>query len=175
MTEGSLLAVTAIGNDRPGIVAAVTKVLYEHGCNLEDATSTILRGHFAITLVVRSGERGADALEADLGPVAGELGLVVTVRPVEEAESGVIEPTHVVSVYGGDRPGIVYRVSEALAEAGANVTALSSRVIGSDRPVYALLMEVAAASEEEITTALASLREELDVDVSVHPMRSDVL
>lgn len=175
MTEGALLAVTAIGNDRPGIVAAVTKVLYEHGCNLEDATSTILRGHFAITLVVRSGERGADALEADLGPVARDLGLVVTVRPVEEAETGVVEPTHVVSVYGGDRPGIVYRVSEALAAKGANVTALSSRVIGSDRPVYALLMEVAAGSEEELTAALASLREELDVDVSVHPMRSDVL
>ena len=175
MTEGPLLAVTAIGNDRPGIVAAVTKVLYDHGCNLEDATSTILRGHFAITLVVRGGEGGSDALEADLGPVAEDLGLVVTVRPVEEAATGVVEPTHVVSVYGGDRPGIVYRVSEALAGTGANVTALSSRVIGSDRPVYALLMEVAAGSEEELTSALASLREELDVDVSVHPMRSDVL
>jgi glycine cleavage system transcriptional repressor len=175
MTEGSLLAVTAIGNDRPGIVAAVTKVLYEHGCNLEDATSTILRGHFAITLVVRSGERGAAGLEADLAPIAEDLGLVVTVRPVEEADTGVVEPTHVVSVYGGDRPGIVYRVSEALAGTGANVTALSSRVIGGDRPVYALLMEVATRAEDEMTAALEALREELDVDVSVHPMRSDVL
>lgn len=171
----NLLAVTAIGNDRPGIVAAVTKVLYDHGCNLEDATSTILRGHFAITLIVRNGEEGAAALEDDLRPVADELGLVVAVRPVEEAETAVAEPTHVVSVYGGDKPGIVYKVSESLAAIGANVTALSSRVIGEDRPVYALLMEVATDSEADLSGALDRLREELDVDVSVHPMRSDVL
>lgn len=170
-----LLAVTAIGNDRPGIVAAVTKVLYDHGCNLEDATSTILRGHFAITLIVRSGQEGAAALEEDLRPVAEKLSLVVAVRPVEEAETTVGEPTHVVSVYGGDKPGIVYKVSESLAAIGANVTALSSRVIGDDRPVYALLMEVAAESEADLGSALDALREELDVDVSVHPMRSDVL
>ena len=38
------VAVTAIGADRPGIVAAVTGVLVEHGANIEDSSMTILRG-----------------------------------------------------------------------------------------------------------------------------------
>ncbi|MDH3961719.1 MAG: amino acid-binding protein, partial [Desulfuromonadales bacterium] len=33
---------TAFGKDRPGIVADVTSVLYETGCNLEDSTMSML-------------------------------------------------------------------------------------------------------------------------------------
>lgn len=54
MNSDHLLALTVIGSDRPGIVAGVAKVLYELGCNLEDATSTILRGHFSMMLVIRA-------------------------------------------------------------------------------------------------------------------------
>ncbi len=42
MDETSLLAVTAIGTDRPGIVAAISGALFELGCNLEDATSKVI-------------------------------------------------------------------------------------------------------------------------------------
>ena len=47
----SLLAVTVIGHDRPGIIADVTGRLADLGINLEDSTMTLLRGHFAMTLV----------------------------------------------------------------------------------------------------------------------------
>ena len=53
-------ALSAIGRDRPGIVAAVTGVLLGHGANLEDSQMTILRGHFTMTLVVAL-PNGADA------------------------------------------------------------------------------------------------------------------
>ena len=63
-------AVTAIGADRPGIVAAVTGVLMEHGCNLEDTSMTILRGHFAMMLVVAGPQTSsASDLEAALSEV----------------------------------------------------------------------------------------------------------
>ncbi len=60
-------AVSAVGVDRPGIVAAVTGVLVEQGCNLEDTSMSILRGHFAMMLLV-AGPDGltAEALEAAL-------------------------------------------------------------------------------------------------------------
>lgn len=43
---------TATGRDRPGIVAAVTRVLLDLGVNLEDAEMAILRGHFAVVLML---------------------------------------------------------------------------------------------------------------------------
>ena len=47
----TLLAITVIGHDRPGIIADVTAGLADLGINLEDSSMTLLRGHFAMTLV----------------------------------------------------------------------------------------------------------------------------
>src|SRR5260370_40538390 len=43
-------ALALIGVDRPGIVAAVASGLSELGCNLEDVTTSLLSGHFAMVL-----------------------------------------------------------------------------------------------------------------------------
>ena len=171
------IAITVIGNDRPGIVAAVTRVLFDVGCNLQDISSTILRGHFSMTMIARGpADITPDALEARLGPIADELGLVVTARAVDETSSRFAPPTHMVSVYGADKPGIVYRVTDALARLGVNITDLNSRLIGEDRdPVYALQIEVQAPHGSDLDEVLPPLREELGVDLSVHAIEADLL
>jgi glycine cleavage system transcriptional repressor len=171
------VAVTVVGNDRPGIVAGVTRVLYELGCNLEDVTSTILRGHFAMMLIVHPAEGLApEAIEERLGEVASEMGLVVSARGVDEAAREIANPTHMVSVYGADRPGIVFRVAQLLSDQGVNVTDLTSRVIGEEsEPVYALMLEVAAPTDLDLAASLAEVGRELEVEVSVHPVEADLL
>jgi glycine cleavage system transcriptional repressor len=174
--DGELVAVTAIGADRPGIVAGVTQVLYELGCNLEDATSTILRGHFSMVLIVRT-PAGTDppSLEERLGAVAERLELVITARHVDETRADVVAPTHMVSVYGSDRPGLVFRVAELVANAGGNITDLESRLIGpQDSPVYALMLEVALGEDADLGPELDHLKSELGVDVTVHRLDADV-
>lgn len=173
MSSTSLVAITVIGADRPGIVARVTKILFERGCNLEDVSSTILRGHFSMMLVVTAPtDVDAATLETDLNAAGEDLGLIVTVRPVSAAAGEVAEPTHMVSVYGADRPGIVFKVAEALATQKANITDLTSRVIGnSDSPVYALMLEVAFPEQGEPALDLG----DLDVEISIHPVHADVL
>ena len=42
----SKTAVFVLGPDRPGIIAAVSQVLFEQGCNLEDVNQTSLQGQF---------------------------------------------------------------------------------------------------------------------------------
>ena len=69
-------AVTAVGADRPGIVAAVSGVLMEQGCNLEDTSMTILRGHFAVMLVLAApDDLDEAALRVDLERGRGEIPL----------------------------------------------------------------------------------------------------
>jgi glycine cleavage system transcriptional repressor len=119
-------------------------------------------------------ERTAQDLEAQLHGVEERLGLSITVRSVQEAGSEISPSTHMVSVYGADQPGIVFKVAELLAESDVNITALSSRVIGSDdQPVYALMLEVAA--ESDVAAEVEALRDQLDVDVTVHAIDSTVL
>ena len=177
MAPGNLVAVTVIGDDRPGIVGAVTRILFESGCNLEDISSTILRGHFSMVLIVRTPpELDAPELETRMGSTATELGLVITVRPVSDAPLHIAPPTHMVSVYGADRPGIVYRVADVLAKGDVNITDLTSRVIGpEDAPVYALMLEVVAPDEQQMREALRGVRDELSIDVSVRALEVDLL
>ncbi|MDR2251277.1 MAG: hypothetical protein LBD98_00315 [Endomicrobium sp.] len=47
------ISLTAIGKDRPGLVSAVTKVLYKERCNIEDSTMTILHDQFAMILIIK--------------------------------------------------------------------------------------------------------------------------
>ena len=174
-------AVSAVGADRPGIVAAVTGVLVDQRCNLEDTSMSILRGHFAMMLVV-AGPEGLDAatLEQALGGPAERFDLVVAVRAMDDSVpvSPGGEPW-TVSVYGADRPGIVHRVTSLLAEADVNVVDLTTRVIGEpERPVYAMVLDVTLApgvDAAELSRRLDALASELGVECSMHPSEADIL
>ena len=78
---GAVRGVGCSGATAPGIVAAVTRMLADADCNLEDHPD----GHFAMMLVV-TGPAGMDAqgLKGVLGPVAGRLDLQVSVRAVTD-------------------------------------------------------------------------------------------
>jgi glycine cleavage system transcriptional repressor len=167
----ALLAVTAVGADQPGIIARVTGVLLEHGGNLQDSTMTILGGQFAIVLLVET-DAATESLEADLATATADLGLVVTVRPVGPGTSSP-PPTHMLSVYGADRPGIVHAVATALAERRVNVTDLTTRVLDGERPVYAMLLEVSLDPATDADALAAQLRQHgpgEDIEVSIHPL-----
>ena len=173
-------AVSVFGRDRPGIVAAVTRVLADAGCNLEDTSMTILRGHFAMMLVV-TGPAAVDAadLEARLGPVGGRLDLQVSVRPVtDEVTTAAGQGTrYVAAVYGADRPGLVASVSEALAAHQVNIVDLQTRVVGEPDPVYAMHfdLEVPAGCADQVAADLRAVAEALGVQASFEPDEADVL
>lgn len=174
-------ALSAVGADRPGIVAAVTRVLVDHGCNLEDTSMAILRGHFTMMLVVDGPEfMDADTLESALAGAARDFDLVVAVRAIDgsvpESPAGV---PWTVAVYGADQPGIVHRVAEVLATAGVNIVGLDTRVIGEPgRPVYAMLLDVTLPDDVDaaaVTDRLGQLSRELGVECTLHPDEADIL
>lgn len=190
-------AVAAVGADQSGIVAAVTGVFVEQGCNLQDTAMTILGGHFAMMMVIEAtpGTSGAD-LEAALLPVASRLELLVMVRGIPDeggrspaadqpatGQVGTGQPgagEHcTVSVYGADRPGIVHGIASLLAEQGINIVDLTTRVVGtSESPVYAMVLEVdipAAVDLSRLTEQLDGLAQRMGVSASVHPSEADIL
>jgi glycine cleavage system transcriptional repressor len=175
------LAVTAFGADRPGIVAAVTGVLVDHGGNLEDTAMTILGGHFAMMLVVEvPDDEGPEALEVALDAAVRPLGLSVAVRPIEgEGSSRAAGDRWAVSVYGADQPGIVHRVTRLLADRGANVADLSTRVIGAaDAPAYVMLLDVVlpdGIDADQLGVELQQVAADLGVEVHLRPDDADVL
>jgi glycine cleavage system transcriptional repressor len=166
------LAVAVLGPDRPGVIAALSEVLLAGSGNLEDASMTILRGQFAMTLIVDL-PASAEAVAGDLAPVAERLGLLVSVRDVPAGAPSPAGEAYVVSVHGADRPGIVHRVTAAIAAAGGNITDLSTRLAGG---LYVLVAEVDLPGPVDgLADRLEALSQEIDVDARVRPADDDVL
>jgi glycine cleavage system transcriptional repressor len=173
-------AVTAIGRDRPGIVAAISGALLELKGNIEDSQMSILRGHFAVMLIVKlPGAVDAHDLEGRLGHVRQELELeAIAVNRVDDLGVAAARPSHVITVYGADHPGIVHAVSVALAERGVNITGLETRLAGAaDSPLYVMIIEAATpeASEPDLEAALSEVADHAKVEVSIRPLAADPL
>jgi glycine cleavage system transcriptional repressor len=176
----SEFAVTAIGRDRPGIVAAISGALLELDGNIEDSQMSILRGHFAVMLIVKvPAPVDADELEGRLERVRHELGLeAIAVNRVDDLGTAGARPSHVITVYGADHPGIVHAVSLALAEQEANITGLETRLAGAaDSPVYVMIIEAAIgeARESELEAALGEVAGKAKVEVKMRPLGADAL
>jgi glycine cleavage system transcriptional repressor len=172
-------AVSALGRDRPGIVERVTGVLLAHSVNIEDSQMSILRGRFTMALIVAAAPDSVAALRADLEGVATELGLdALTLHEVAEVDATHAQPTHLVTVYGADHPGIVHSAAAALASAGANITDLNTRLAGEpDGELYVLLLEAAvpAGAAESLERSLEAVGHDEGVEVAFRELEQDTL
>lgn len=176
------VALSAIGQDRPGIVARLTRALFEQGCNLEESSMTRLKGEFAILLLVTLPDTMTPAaLESAVEPAGRSLGLTILVRELTPEETRAEDDSrtlpYTLVVYGADRPGIVFRVTDAAARHVLNITDLRTRVTGP-APVYSLIMELEAPSEAAVQAFrgdLQKLRGELHVETTLEPVEAEEL
>jgi glycine cleavage system transcriptional repressor len=166
--------VFVLGPDRPGIIAAVTQVLFEQGCNLEDVSQTSLQAQFVGIFVASAGGKAREedllrALRERLDP----QGLFVHLRPVvpaAERSAAACEP-HVITTVGPDRPGLVAGITGLLAGFGANITNLKA-ISRSDREgqEYVTFYEVDIPADIDRQAFRAALRERagsLGLDVNL--------
>jgi len=169
-----IIAVTVLGDDRPGIVADVTTALADLHGNLEDSTMTLLRGHFAMVVLVRT-VADAGSVEAALKPLTAGGSLVINARVLAESTTtAAVGPAYSLRVHGADRPGIVATVTRIVAQHGANIVDLGTRLGGN---LYVMTAELqvpdehaAVALERDLTGAAA----ELGVEVHLSPVDDDV-
>src|SRR5438309_10716982 len=97
-------AITAIGQDRPGIVAGFTQVLLALGCNMADCSMSLLRNEFAMILLVESPHSvGGDWLNTALEERARRVDLVVRTWELEAVLGSCGDLPYVVCLYGQDR------------------------------------------------------------------------
>lgn len=169
-----LLAVTVLGHDRRGIIAETTGALAGLGLNIEDSTMTLLRGHFAMMLITQ-GDADAAEVEGALESLTADGSLSVSVREVPTEAGTAGGAAYLLSVHGGDRPGIVSSLAGEVAEVGGNITDLTTRLAGD---LYVLTAEVdlpADVDADALTASLRSVADELGVEVSLLPLESDDL
>ncbi len=162
---------TCIGDDRPGLVAALSAAISAHGGSWERSQMARREGKFAGILVVAVPEDRAEALVAELTGLRN-VGLQVV---LEQAHEPVLRESQRLNLelLGADHPGIVAEISAALAGRGIGIEELVTDL--REAPMAGgLLFEARAVidlppstSEESLRAALESLADELMVDISL--------
>ena len=117
---------SAIGKDRPGIVADVSEVIYECGGNIEDSSMSLLRNNFALLLLFSTErEEVNQKLSAGLKRLEWEKKLTVFFSPIPFEEAHPKEKELMdrfeITTSGIDHAGIVYKVCRLLADRGVNI------------------------------------------------------
>lgn len=168
------LAITVLGHDRPGIIAQTADALAASGMNLEDSSMTLLRGHFAMTLIC-TGDADAASVQQAMTPLLDDR-LSVSVREVAgETQAVPAGTTYLLTVHGADRLGIVARLTTVVAEAGGNITDLTTRLSGE---LYVLAAEVDFGADVDLETTREELSRaavELGVDATLRALERDEL
>ncbi|MBB6345047.1 glycine cleavage system protein R [Nonomuraea muscovyensis] len=172
-----LSAVTVLGVDRPGVIAAVTGSLAGCGANIQDSTMTLLGGHVAMMLLV-----SGDLSPEDLRRRVSASDLVVTASAVEARRHFGARSTglpngrgHVLTVHGPDRPGIISAISAELAAVGGHITGMSTRLTGR---LYVLIADVELPEEVDVADLagrLAAVGSGLDSEITLRRVESHVL
>jgi glycine cleavage system transcriptional repressor len=180
--EGKVfVAVTVIGRDRPGIVANVSRVLYRHRASIEELSQTVIRGQFAMILIASLGEGASpQTLKSELNDLSRDLALDIDLRPLQGEdmipyEAGETEP-FIITARGEDRPGLVFGITELLAERGINITNLGGQVVRlGQEPEYIQVFEVDIPKGSDYSLLQEKLRHRgQEMGVSVDLQHKDI-
>ncbi|GAB4279064.1 MAG: amino acid-binding protein [Deferrisomatales bacterium] len=169
---------SAVGGNRPGVVAKVSELLYRCGCNVEDSRMTLLGNQFSLQILVSGEAPGlAEELREGCGALERDHGIPAYLFPVEAGDqtrpAELSEPTHEVRVVGSDQAGIVYRTSSLMASLGINIVNLETRVrpaMEPGREEFTMDMQIVvprSADVQEFRRQLEALAEDLGVEVTL--------
>ena len=173
-------ALSAIGRDRPGIVADLSELIYECDCNLEDSSMTILGSEFAVLLLLTGEGQGiAERLSAACKRLEWEKRLTVFFRPLEAEpipyRASQRATRYALQAAGVDKAGIVARLTRCLADLTVNVAQMQTHSRPepeSGTPIYTvrLVMDVPGEVDvEALRDRLERIASELCVDLTMEP------
>ena len=134
----SRVILSVLGQDRPGILAAVSGALYEKDGNIENVSQTTLQTQFAGIFIASipeavSIEEMTETLESALIP----LGMNVHVDPLDNSSDATTETESepfVITTKGPDRKGLVAQITAIIARYNVNITNLQAIFKGGGQP-----------------------------------------
>jgi len=166
---------TILGHDRPGIVAAVSKILFEQNCNIENVSQTTLQSEFAGLFIVSvPTELSADDLLKRLDQGLKPFKLHVHLKPFEPRQPkppfAKKEP-FIITTTGPDRKGLVAEITEIMAGYGVNITNLKAVFKGGEDPAKNMMIyeiDVPADTDPQLFyKALRKKSQELGLEISI--------
>lgn len=166
------LVISALGEDKPGIVKSLSKCILDCGGNIAESHMTVLGGEFALMTLVTGDNSTLERIESKINSLKETLGLtLISKRTRNKAEARVGAP-YKISIIAMDHPGIVHDVTDYLARQQINVEELqtdSYAAAHTGTPMFSLEIEIAipgSTNVAEFRKNFARFCDDLNLDVS---------
>ena len=166
--------VSIIGPDRVGLISAISGRLFDLGASLGDTSFSVLGGGAEFTAICEfTSEMDLETLQSELGALpeldGAEINVsrfdLATVHPASETI------THMITVSGGDSPGLLARLCELFEQFNANIVRMNSERVPASAAqkngnLYVITMAVAIPQESAATciATIANTAGELGLD-----------
>lgn len=169
------IVISVLGPDRPGIIAAASRILFQQNCNIENISQTILQSEFSgIFIIALPNDQTVDKLNKELKNRLNPLNLHVYLKHLDQQEEPypfkASEP-FVITTKGPDRKGLVAGITEVIARYGVNVTHLQAVFKGGDDPLNNIMIyEVDVPldiDQQALQKDLRAAAEALSLDISI--------
>jgi len=175
MKEEDLFVVTVVGEDRVGLVASVTRLLFEAGLNIVDIEQSVIHSQFTMVLLVQPFKPGFDIrqLKLSLEAIGRDLDLSIGVMPLGEFKGLRLaeeKTPYVFTILGSDCPGAVAAISRVLAGGSANIEKIKMIARGEFLAME-MLVDIRGRNFPTLRERLSEVANEIGMDIIAQPER----
>ncbi|MBQ4812370.1 glycine cleavage system transcriptional repressor [Pseudoalteromonas luteoviolacea] len=120
------LVLTAIGEDKPGIVSELTQLVSESNCNIIDSRIAILGNEFTFIMLLSGDMAAISRVEHTLPVKSVELGLMTMMKRTSSHTENEYGAGYTLEYSGLDTQGTLSRVTRFFAEQNISICSLKS-------------------------------------------------
>lgn len=169
------LLVSVLGQDQPGIIAAVARTMATRQCNIENVSQTLLQNVFGALLIVAAPvTETPEQLKAALQQDCARFRLFVHVDQYSPATAAAPKPEvqpYIVTAIGPDRQGLVADVAQQLEKHGVNIVNLQAIFKGGSKPLDNLMIfhvDVPRSTVmDDLRADLARVSQQLSLEINI--------
>lgn len=171
------LVISALGNDKPGIINELSKLALELKCNILDTRMTVLGDAFALLMMVSGENTSIESLKQALVNASENLGLTISLQntqPKQQQEAAL--PYHV-DVVAIDNPGIVHEITGFFSAKKINIEEMNTGTYSAAHtgtPMFSLSVEVkipGGISISNLKDEFVAFCDERNLDATIEPCK----
>ena len=177
MSSDNFLVISAIGENRWGLVDEFSKNIRDSGCNILDSRMAVLGNEFAFISLVSGSWSAIAKIEGVLDRLEDALDLRIIRKRTESREPSSDKMPYAVEVISIDQPGIVNDIAHFYTVREIDIEDLYSgtySAIHTGSPMFSLHMTISVPTDNSIATLRGEFYEfcdRLNIDAIMEPVK----
>ncbi|MEN8107897.1 MAG: ACT domain-containing protein [Pseudomonadota bacterium] len=175
--KANQLVISALGEDKPGIIDELARCIMGSGCSIADSRMTVLGGDFAILLLVDGNWNNLAKLENQIKFLEDRLGLSIMARRTTPKEPRRDLLPYGIEVAAMDQPGIVHNLASFFAQRKINIQEMvttSYAAAHTGTPMFAVHLTVDIPATMQISVLrdeFVDFCDQLNLDAVMEPVK----